>query len=291
MDLDLRVLRYFLAVAREGSITRAAASLHVTQPTLSRQLAALEKDLGAKLLRRADRGVVLTDAGRLLRRRAKEMIALADLARTELVPAQAELAGTVAIGTNELRAVDELVAMMDAFKADHPRVRFVLRSGSNDDVAAWMERGQADLGLVIEPFDARGSGFVHMATRERWGVLVRRDSPLALAGGVRSADLNDIPLVTTDNDLARTELAAWSGDDVRRRAPVVFYNQLLNATAAVRRGMGAGICLDLEADYPGLVFVPLAPEVQTGSLLAWRDGQAFSATTKAFIEHGKRCRA
>lgn len=192
------------------------------------------------------------------------------------------------VGCNELRAIDELVALADAFRSAHPRVRFELRSGSNDDISAWMERGQADLGLMLEPFDARGYGYVRMETRERWGVLARKDSRLAGQDGVRSADLNDVPLVTTQNDMARTGLAEWSGDDVAHRVPAVFYNQLMNATAAIRRGMGVGICLDLEASYPGLAFVPLDPPVESTSILTWRDGQAFSPTTQAFIEHVKK---
>lgn len=286
--MDLRAIDYFLAVAHEGNITHAAEALHVTQPTLSRQLAALEKELGAKLFRRSDHGVALTDAGMMFRRRAQEMRDLMGLAQEELAPSKQELLGKVVIGCNELRATDELVSMMSAFKSAHPRMRFELRSGSNDDIAAWMNRGQADLGLMLEPFDVRGYEFVRMETRERWGVLVKRDSDLAGYKSVRSADLNDMPLVTTQNDLARTGLAEWSGDDVAHRIPAVYYNQLINAAAAVRAGMGVGICLDLEADYPGLSFVPLDPPVDSGSMLVWRDGQTFNPTTLAFVEHLKK---
>ena len=283
--MDFRVLRYFLTVAREGNMTRAAAVLHITQPTLSRQISQLEDELHTKLFRRTDHGIVLTDEGALFRRRAQELIALADRAREELAPESGELSGKVAIGCAELRSMDELASIMASFRAGHPLVRFEVRSGSNDDIKAWLEQGAVDLGLLLEPVDMRSYDFVRTTTRERWGVLVRDDSPLASRTAIRSSDLVDIPLITTNDDLVRTELASWSGKDAKRRRQAVTYNLRTNAVAAVHHGIGTMICLDLDANHDGLRFIPLDPPVELASVLVWKDGQPFAPSSRAFIDH------
>ena len=286
--MDIRVLSYFLMVAREENITRAAQLLHITQPTLSRQLQQLEVELDAKLFRRSNHNIYLTNEGMLFRRRAQELVDLSEKAKMELSQSEEVLTGEVSIGCGELRSMEELAEIMDAFSKLHPRVKFHLHSGYNDDVKEWIEQGTLDMGLLVEPVDIGKYEFIRMSKKEEWGVLVRSDSPLAARDAIRPGDLVDTPLVTTRNSAIHGELASWSGDYARRMKPLVTYNLLYNAAEAVRQGMGAAVCIRLNCTYDGLVFVPMRPKLELGSILAWKERQTCCSTVGAFIQFAKK---
>ena len=195
--MELRVLKYFLVVAREENITRAAALLHVTQPTLSRQLMQLEEELGVKLFRRGRYHITLTDDGVLLRRRAQEIV---------------DLAGEIAVGAGETNSMTDLSLKIAAFRRLHPLVRFNIYSATADDIQDRLEKGLLDLGLLAEPVNIGRYSFLRMPGRDRWGVWVHRDSPLARREGVTPEELLGTPLLLARREEVRKELAGWFGE-------------------------------------------------------------------------------
>ncbi len=287
--MELRVLRYFLIVAREENITHAAELLHVSQPTLSRQLMQLEEELGVKLFQRGKYNVTLTPEGTLFRRRAQEIVDLADKAASEMKQDDMELAGTISIGAGELRSTDELSKMMVDFQSIHSSVKFEIHSAFNPDIKEKIEQGLLDLGLLIEPVELSKYEFVRMKTKERWGVLVKEDSSLADKEYVTSEDLKGIPLMASRNEPSGSEIERWFGSD---RMPEVQtkYNLLYNAAVLLREKGGACLCLDLEAKYEGLKFIPLSPSLEFSSVLAWKEHQAYSKATEEFINFVKKYR-
>ena len=209
--MELRVLHYFLAIAREENMTRAAQMLHISQPALSRQMMQLEAELGVKLFTRSNHNIVLTEDGLLLKRRAQELLSLADKTKRDFLHRDTELAGEITIGSGEFRSTRELAKAMVAFRNKHPLVQFRIYSGNADNVQDYIERGLLDLGVMGEPVDIRKYEFVPMPVKEEWGVLVREDSPLARKEYIEPADLMGISLVTGSRDF-HGELICWFGE-------------------------------------------------------------------------------
>ena len=193
--MELRVLKYFLVVAREENITKAAALLHITQPTLSRQLIQLEDELGIKLFHRGKYRVTLTDDGMLLRRRAQEIVDLADKAERELSRRDGELSGEISIGAAETNSMTTLSRRIADFRTSNPMVSFNIYSATADDILERLEKGLLDIGLLAEPVDIRRYEFIRMPKKDRWGVWVHRDNPLAQRSSVTPADLIGRPLI------------------------------------------------------------------------------------------------
>lgn len=286
--MDLRVLNYFLMAAREENITKAAQLLHITQPTLSRQLRQLEQELGVDLFQRSNHSIYLTDAGMLFRRRAQELVDLADKAKKEVHQPDEMLTGEIGIGCGELNSMAELSEMMTAFLKEQPLVKFELRSGNNIDIKSWLERGVLDLGLMIEPVDVGKYDYRRMQKKERWGILAHRDSEFADRDSIKPGDLAGIPLITVGNELVHNELANWSGDYAVQMTPIVHYNLLNNAATMVQQKAGIAVCLKLNCQYEDLCFVPFEPELTLGSVLAWKDQQPYARATAAFIRFIKK---
>ncbi len=286
--MELRVLNYFLAVAREENITKAAQMLHISQPTLSRQMMQLEEELGVKLFARSNHNIVLTEDGLLLKRRAQELIALADKTKRDFINKDAELSGEVAIGSGEFRSTRELAKIMVAFQKKHPLVQFRIYSGNADNIQDYIERGHLDLGVMGEPVDIRKYEFVSMPVREKWGVLVRRDSELSGKKQVQVEDLLDIPLVTASSDL-QGELAAWFGDSRDKVKIAATGNLLYNEAMLVENGMGAVLCIQLNCAYENLCFIPLYPAIEMRTALVWKKDAIFPSATAAFIDFTLQC--
>lgn len=286
--MELRVLRYFLIVAREENITHAAELLHISQPTLSRQLMQLEEELGVKLLQRSKYNVYLTTEGALFRRRAQEIVNLADRAMEEMKQEDELMTGTISIGCGELRSMGELAEMIVAFQSQYPLVRFDIHSAYNLDIKDRMEQGLLDLGLLVEPVEISKYDFVRMRTKERWGVLVRRDSVLSEKSDIHPEDLEHLPLIASRNELSLNEIRSWFGKSGEELEFSTVYNLLYNAAVILREKGGAALCLDLEAHYDGLKFIPLSPALEFSSVLAWKDHQAYSKATEIFIRFVKK---
>lgn len=285
--MKLHVLRYFIAVARERSITRAAEVLHVTQPTLSRQLRELEDELGCVLLRRERDGVSLTDDGWFLLHRAQEIVDLADRTERELAGGQAELSGTIALGCTECQGFHALADYMGAFLAQHPNVRFDLHTGFTDTVLAQMERGVIDLALLIGDADVRGLAYEALPQVDLWGVLVRRDSPLAERPSVTIADVRRERLIMPRRAQAMSVVLNWLGAEEGDLSVVATYSLLSNAVLLVEHGLGVAVCIDGAIGVrrsDACRFVPLAPALTQRSVLAWRRGRVLGPAATAFVE-------
>ena len=285
--MELRVLRYFLAVAREENITKAAALLHVTQPTLSRQLMQLEDELGVKLFRRSQYRVVLTDDGMLLRRRAQEIVELADKAERELQHLDTDLTGEVAIGCGESVGMTFLSAHICEFRRLHRQVQFRIYSANADDIKERIERGLLDMGLLTEPVDIGRYAFLRTPQRDRWGVLVPKEHPLAQKEAAAPKDLVGIPLLISGRETVRNELAGWFGDAYDKIEVAATFNLILNAANMVKNGVGAALCFDLDNISDALTFVPLSPKLETGTVLAWKKNQICSPAADRFLDFVK----
>lgn len=283
--MELRVLNYFLMVSREENITKAAQLLHVTQPTLSRQLMQLEEELGVKLFHRGKHKITLTKDGMLLRRRAQELVALSEKTKQELRHRRDVPAGEIAVGCGETKGMSLLSEKMVAFRQTYPQVQFNIYSAIADDVKERLEKGLLDMGLLVEPTDVSKYEFIRLPSKEQWGVLVRTDSPLAEKKFVVSEDLLNVPLLMARRELVKNELANWFGDSFDQLEIAATYNLIVNAAFMVERGLGVALCFDLGMIFENLRFVPLAPRLETGSVLVWKKNLTLSAAHSLFIQH------
>lgn len=283
--MELRVLNYFLVVAREENITRAAQQLHITQPTLSRQLSQLEDELGVKLFQRGQHGINLTEEGLLLRRRAQEIVALSKKTERELSQADEVLSGNIAIGTGETKTIQTLTRMMAEFRKTHPEVNFDVYTATADDVKERLERGLVDIGVLLEPVDISHYQYLRLPGKEKAGVLVRTDSPLAKLDRIFPEDLVGIPLIMVKRAYLRNELSNWFGDHFDQIEIASTYNLIYNAAIMVQNQVGVALCIELESQFEDLCFRPLYPMREIGSVLVWKKEQPLPAVTSAFIEH------
>ena len=286
--MEFRVLKYFLMVAREENITKAAALLHLTQPTLSRQLMQLEAELGVKLFHRSKHSIILTEDGMLLKRRAQEIVSLSDKTVQELSHKEDVLSGEIAIGCGETKNMLFLSEQIRKFRQKYPLVQFSIHSAIADDIKERIEKGILDIGLLMEPVDVGKYEFIRMPQKEKWGILVRKDSELAAKESINPKDLTNVPLIMVKRELVKNELASWFGDYYEGLQIAATYNLILNAASMVERGVGVALCFDLGASfYEDLCFIPLAPTLETGSVLVWKKNQTLGAATSQFMRYLK----
>lgn len=274
--MEIRVLRYFLTVAREEKITRAAELLHLTQPTLSRQLAALEEELGTPLFVRGPRKLTLTEEGMLLRRRAEEILELVDKTGQELHRQQEALEGTVTVGSGEIASMDALAPLCLEFQRLHPRVQFDFFTATADVVVERMERGLVDIGLLLEPVDVEKYDYIRLQTHERWALLLPAQDPLARKECFTARDLAGLPLGLPARVSTRSELASWFGKDFQNLNITFSANLPGNAAVMVQQGMGYYIAVEgafRQMDPARLVTRPLSPSLTAATVLAWKRGQ------------------
>ena len=285
--MELRVLKYFLAVAREENITKAAALLHLTQPALSRQLMQLEEELRVQLFRRSRYHIELTEDGMLLRRRAQELVDLAEKTTREFTMRETELMGEIAIGAGETRSMSFLSRAMVSFRERYPKVTFRIFSATADDVKERLDTGLLDMGLLTEPVDVGRYAFCRMKERDRWGVLVRLDSPLAGLDSVTPDDLEQVPLIISGRERVQRELANWFGDRWERLQIAASFNLILNAANMVRYGVGTALSFDLNFSFDDLRFIPLSSTMDTGTVLVWKKDLVLTPVVEAFHQHIK----
>lgn len=287
--MELRVLRYFLMVAREENITHAAQLLHVTQPTLSRQIQDLEEELDTKLFVRSNHRIILTPDGLLLRRRAQEIVDLADRTQRDFAAREEEaLTGEVAIGSGETRSMGVLAEILSAFRQQHPKVSYRFYSGNADHIKERIENGTLDIGLLLEPVDISRYEFLRVPVIEEWCVLTREDSLLGARDAVCPEDLAGRPLMVPGRDLVQNELANWLGEELKPPEILIRFNLLYNVAMLVKSGFGDALTVRLDWTYPGLKFVPLSPPLRLGSVLVWKKQQVTSPAVSTLIAHAKK---
>lgn len=285
--MELRTLKYFLVVAREENITKAAALLHVTQPTLSRQMMQLEEELDVQLFTRSSHNIILTEQGMLLKRRAQELVSLAEKTKQELAQQQI-LNGEVAIGSGEYRSSVLLAQILTQFHKRHPQVRYEIFSGNSDDIKERIERGLLDVGFLLEPVDVSKYEFVRIPIREEWGVLVSEGSKLAQKTSVTPQDLADKSLLFARRDLVKRELMNWFGSYADDLNIVACGNLPFNLSMLVQQGMGAYLSIRKSCQYDGVCFRPLSPKLESNVVLAWKKNQAMSPAAQKLLEEAKK---
>lgn len=285
--MEIRVLRYFLAVAREENITKAAEVLHITQPTLSRQLTQLEEEAGVRLFHRGARKITLTNEGILLRRRAEEILELVNKTEQELALSEEQIEGTITIGCGELAAVQTLAGLCDAFHAKYPRVRFDLYTATADYVIEQMDKGLVDIGLLLEPVDMEKYEFIRLGIKERWIVLMKPDDALAALEAVTASDLENLPLMLPRRLGVQSEVASWFGDKYENLNVVFTSNLSTNSAVMVEKGLGYSLVIEGGVpflDQKKITYRPLSPELSATSVIAWKRQQPFSRAAEKFIE-------
>lgn len=285
--MDIRVLEYYLIVAREESITKAAAILHVTQPTLSRQLMQLEEELQVKLFNRTSHSVVLTEDGLLFKRRAQEIVALSEKTKRDFIRGNRELSGEIGIGCGEFRSIQIIAQIMKEFKKEHPFVTFQIYSGNSSNIKERIESGILDIGVILDYVDIRKYEYVRIPLSEEWGVLVREDSPLAAMEYVTPQDIRELPLIISERSMRDNELADWIGKKYKDLNIVSTYNLMYNAAIMVANGMGVAGCIKLDCRYEGTRFVPARPSVKNNSVFAWKKALSQSQAVSSFIEFSR----
>lgn len=286
--MELRVLNYFLAIAREENFTKAAQQLHVTQPTLSRQIAQLEEELGVELFVRSNHNIILTENGMILKRRAQEILSLADKTKRDFLHKDKNLEGVISIGSGEFLSTRCLTDCIAEFRKKHPLVRYEFYSGNAGNIRDQIERGLLDIGLMSEPIDIRKYEFISMPVKEVWGALVREDSPLIDKECISPQDLVGVPLILPLEDFAQSNIGKWFGEYASRVEIISKGNLLYNEAMMAQSNIGAVIGIKLNCNYDGLRFIPLNPALEMDTALAWKKEQIFSAATTAFIDFAKQ---
>ncbi len=288
--MEFRVLRYFLAVAREASITGAANSLHLTQPTLSRQLQELEKELGQKLLIRGKSKVTLTPEGMMLKKRAEEIVDMVEKTEAEFKSINEIIGGDIYIGCGETEAMKYVTQVMKELQDECPDVKFHIYSGNAEDVTEKLDKGLLDFGILIQPIDLSKYDNITLPYKDVWGVVMRNDSPLALKDVVTIDDIKSRPIIAS-RQMSRKYSAAsgfldWFGDEFEELDIVATYNLIYNAAIMVQEGIGYAVTLDKLVNTSGntnLCFRPLSPKLESGLDIVWKKYQVFSPAAKIFL--------
>lgn len=289
--MEIRVLRYFLAIAREGSITNAARFLHITQPTLSRQIQDLEEELGQKLFTRGSRNMTLTPEGMILRKRAEEIISMVDKTEAEFNSMENVVSGDIYIGGGETEAIKLVAQIACELWASYPGIHYHLYSGNSEDVTERLDKGLLDFGILIQPADISKYDYIDIPARDIWGVVMRRDSPLAEKEVIRKEDLLGVPLICSRQAISAerrgNEFAGWFGEDFDQLDIVTTFNLVYNAAIMVEAGVGYAVTLDKIAnttESSSLCFRPLEPRLESGLNIIWKKYQVFSPAAELFLE-------
>lgn len=293
--MEIRVLKYFLAVAREGGMTSAAKSLHVTQPTLSRQIMELEEEVGHKLFVRGYHRMSLTREGMLLRKRAEELIDMLNKTAFELKSAGKNIEGDVYIGCGETYSMSLIADAINETRKEYPGIRFHLFSGNYADVAEKLERGVLDFCVFIEPADLSNFESISLPAKDVWGVVMREDCGLAKKKSVKVEDLIGLPLICSRQAFGEfnpnNAYKKWFGKYFDKLNVVASYNLIYNASVMVRSGVGYAITLDgllNVMESGGLCFRPLSPKLESKLSFAWKKRQIFSTAAEIFLNRIRR---
>ena len=286
--MELRVLQYFLAVAREQSISGAAQSLHLSQPTLSTQLKALEEELGKQLLIRGTPGsrkVTLTEDGVILRKRAEEILSLVQKTEDEISGTDETIAGDVVIGAGETDTVRLFARAAKELQKQYPDIRYHISSGNAEYVLEYLDKGLIDFGLLFREPDPQKYEYRALEMRDTWGVLMRRDSPLAQKTTVCPDDLWGLPLIISHQRGDDQYLAQWMKRDVSELNVAATYNLVFNASLLVDEGVGYALCLDrlIHTQGSSLCFRPFSPRLEATGYLVWKKYQVFSKAAGLFL--------
>ena len=286
MRLNFQVLTYFLAIANEESITAACEVLHVTQPTVSRQISDLEKDLGVVLFERGPRKITLTKKGILFKRRAEEILSLINITEEEIARDSQELEGTITIGGGELKTVDYVCEKMAEFQKLYPKVFFNFNTTTSDIIKDQMDKGLLDIGILLEPIEIDRYDYFRLPVTENWCALIHPDSNLAKKDFIEPLDLLTENIILPRRNNIKNELSSWFGKDITKLNIVATHN--LNSNTAVMVSKNVGIALTIETElinsFYGIKVLRLKPELTARTVVAWKKNIPMNSATTRFID-------
>ncbi|MCQ5128389.1 LysR family transcriptional regulator [Butyricicoccus faecihominis] len=288
--MEIRVLRYFLEVAREGSVTHAAQRLHISQPTLSKQLKDLEGELGKKLFVRSSFSVRLTEEGMLLRKRAEDILDMVDKTEEEFKALGELTGGDIRVGCAESDDIKHLARCVKAMQEQYPRIRLHLYSGNTEDLSERLDRGLLDFAVIAQTVDLSKYNYLEMPSSDTWGVVMRKDSPLAQKEAVQIEDLLHLPLICSRQGITE-DFPKWFGERVDSLNIVATFNLAYNAGILAREGLGYvltfGKLINVGVDSE-LCFRPLTPALETKMYVVWKKYQVFTRAAEVFLAQLQR---
>lgn len=287
--MELRVLKYFLTIAREGSIMKAAETLYITQPTLSRQIIELEEELGTKLIIRGNknRKISLTDEGIRLRKRAEEIVELAERTELEFKNQDKEISGDIYIGGGETDSMRLIAKLALKLQKKYPNIRYHLYSGNADDITEKLDKGLLDFGILVGPANIKNYNYLKLPFTETWGLLMRKDSFLSTKSTIKKEDLIDLPLIISRQSLVENQVSGWGIQELEKLNIVATYNLIFNASLMVDEGFGYALCLDKlinTTSESNLCFKPLEPILTVNLDIIWKKHQIFSKAAEKFLQ-------
>ena len=282
--MELRLLRYFIEVAREQNITAAAERLYITQPTLSKQLMELERELGKPLLVRGKRKTTLTDDGMFLFRRAQEIVDLADRTEAAFRATDDVVTGDISIGCGETEGMNVIISAMKKMNEAYPDVHFHLYSGNDEDVSERLLSGLIDFGLFVGSTDLEKYDYVRLPEQDTWGLVLQKDHPLARQPFIRPGDLVAVPILCARQAIHSNELTGWLGQEFSKLNVRATYNLVHNAALMAKAGMGCVLTIDkLIPEGGDLVFRPLEPVVRADLIFARKKHRVLSKAAEKFL--------
>ncbi len=287
--MEIRVLRYFLEIAREGNITRASKRLHVTQPTLSRQMKDLEKELGKKLFKRGSSSVSLTDEGMLLRKRAEDLLAMADKIENEFKNMNEFAGGDIYIGAAESHLIKYLARAVKNLNRNYKNITYHITSGGTEQVTEKLDKGLLDIAFIVEPPDLSKYNYLEIPEFDTWGAVMRKDCPLAKKDSVTIDDLVDYPIFCSVQSI-KADLPRWCGEKSEQLNLMATFNLAGNGGVFVKEGLGIELTFDKLLDTSKeseLCFRPIIPNLENKMYVIWRKYQVFTPVTELLVNELK----
>lgn len=288
--MEIRVLRYFLEIARESSMSRAAEILHVSQPTLSKQMKELESELGKKLFHRGSTSVSLTDEGMLLRKRAEDILTMVDKTTSEFQELDNITGGEVHIGCAESHQIKYLAWVIKDFKEAYPRFRYHLTSGNTEQVVERLDRGLIDFAFIVEPPNLERYNHIEIPGADIWGLAIRKDHPLAEKREIVFADLTEVDLICSEQGM-KFDIARWCGENADQLNLSGTINLCYNGGVFVEEGLGGMLTFDRlvnTGDDSKLCFRPLSPRLETKMYIIWKKYQVFTPIAELLLDELKK---
>lgn len=288
--MELRVLKYFLTVAQEKNITKAAEFLHITQPTLSRQLMELEEELNVKLFIRGKRNIILTNNGLFLKERAEEILELSEKTKNDFLNNGNMIKGIISIGCVEAECMNDFVNIIKIFQNKYPNVQFDLYNGYGDDIKERIDKGIVDIGVVLEPIEISKYDFIKLSQKEIWGLLVNKRNPLVEKEKISLNEFYSYPIILPKRGVVQNEILNWFSEKMINPEIIAFYNLLSNGILFVEEDLGCAVCMKGALgikNNKNIKFIPFTPEKTTNAVIIWRKNKILSSCVSIFIDEIK----
>ncbi|MBR2208774.1 MAG: LysR family transcriptional regulator [Synergistaceae bacterium] len=283
--MELRVLKYFLEIAKDENLTRAAERLYITQPTLTRQLHQLEEELGKKLYTRTNYKIKLTEEGKLLKERAQEFLDLEEKTKADIQGNSENISGVIYIGAGETVGIRFVGKILKKLITQYPKINYRMISADSEGVIEKLDRGLLDFAVFVGKNKIEKYNYITLPDSDRWGVIIQKDSPLAEKEFITPEDLLKIPLLTSYQAIKENEFEGWLGYPQEKLNIIGFHNLVYNASVMARDGLGAVLTIENIIKEDELKFLPLKPELRARLTFAWRKDAMFSKAAKKFLEY------